>query len=77
MEQELKQRDWVYLLPDGEKAENMKVGRLILSEKTGHNFSSETFRNLVKKGVIKKVTRFNDSITPLSDASNISNPTAY
>ena len=74
--QEPTQRDWIYLLPGGQSAENMKAGRLILSEQSGHSFSSESFRSLVKKGVIKKITRFDDSITPQSDASNISKPTA-
>jgi hypothetical protein len=74
-QQEQKQRDWIYLLPGGQSAENMKVGRLILSEQSGHNFSSESFRSLVKKGVIKKITRFDDSITPLSDANNNTIPT--
>ena len=74
--QEPTQRDCIYLLPGGQSAENMKAGRTILSEQSGHRFSSESFRSLVKKGVIKKITRFDDSITPLSDASNISKPTA-
>jgi hypothetical protein len=30
--QEPTQRDWTYLLPGGQSAENMKAGRLILSE---------------------------------------------
>jgi hypothetical protein len=74
-EQEQKQRDWIYLLPGGKTAENMKTGRKILSEQSGHNFSSESFRNLVKKGVIKKINRINDRITPLSDASYNTIPT--
>ena len=75
-QQEPTQRDWIYLLPGGQSAENMKAGRMILSEQSGHSFSSESFRSLVKKGVIKKINRFDYSITPLSDASNISKPTA-
>jgi hypothetical protein len=74
--QEQKQRDWFYLLPGGQAAENMKAGRMILSEESGHNFSSESFRNLVKKGVIKKINRISNSMTPLSNASNTTNPTA-
>ncbi len=75
-QQEQKQRDWIYLLPGGQSAEDMKAGRMILSEQSGHSFSSESFRSLVKKGVIKKINRFNDSITPQSNASNISKPAA-
>ena len=73
--QEPTQRDWIYLLPGGQSAENMKAGRTILSEQSGHRFSSESFRSLVKKGVIKKITRFDDSITPQSDATNNTFPT--
>jgi hypothetical protein len=75
-EQEQKQRDWLYLLPGGKTAENMKTGRTILSEQSGHSFSSESFRSLVKKGVIKKIKRFDDSITPRSDASYNTTTTA-
>jgi hypothetical protein len=75
-EQEQVQRDWLYLLPGGFTAENMKSGRTILSEESGHDFSSESFRSLVKKGVIKKINRIIDSITPQSDARNTTNPTA-
>jgi len=73
--QEQKQRDWIYLLPGGQSAENMKAGRMILSQQSGHSFSSESFRSLVKKGVIKKINRFNDSITPQSNATNNPSPT--
>ena len=75
-QQEPTQRDWIYLLPGGQSAENMKAGRMILSEQSGHRFSSESFRSLVKKGVIKKIKRFDYSITPLSDASNTKTPAA-
>lgn len=68
-QQEQLQRDWLYLLPGGQRAENMKSGRIILSEQSGHNFSSETFRHLVKKGVIKKINRMETSMTPPSDAN--------
>jgi hypothetical protein len=74
--QEQTQRDWFYLLPGGQSAENMKSGKMILSEESGHNFSSESFRSLVKKGVIKKITRINRSITPQSNAINTTNPSA-
>lgn len=74
--QEQAQRDWFYLLPGGQSAENMKSGRMILSEESGHNFSSESFRSLVKKGVIKKIYRINRSITPQSDAGNTTSTTA-
>ena len=67
--QEPTQRDWIYLLPGGQSAENMKAGRMILSEQSGHNFSSESFRSLVKKGVIKKIDRIDYSIITQSDAS--------
>ena len=72
--QEQQSRVWVYQLPSGEIAENMKEGRTFMSRSTGHNFSSESFRSLVKKGVIKKITRITDSITPQSDAKNNSSP---
>jgi hypothetical protein len=74
--QEQKQRDWLYLLPGGQSAENMKSGRMILSEESGHDFSSESFRHLVKNGVIKKINRINDCIIPQSDAINKKPPTA-
>ena len=74
-QQEQTQRDWIYLLPGGQSAENMKAGRMILSQQSGHSFSSESFRSLVKKGVIKKINRFNDSITPQSNATNNPSPT--
>jgi hypothetical protein len=45
------QRDWIYLLPGGQSAENMKAGRMILSEQSGHSFSSESFRSLFIKNV--------------------------
>jgi hypothetical protein len=45
-QQEPTQRDWIYLLPGGQSAENMKAGRMILSEQSGHSFSSESFRSL-------------------------------
>ena len=50
-QQEQTQRDWIYLLPGGEAAEDMKSGRIILSEQSGHSFSSESFRNLFIKNV--------------------------
>jgi hypothetical protein len=31
-QQEPTQRDWIYLLPGGQSAENMKTGRMILSD---------------------------------------------
>jgi hypothetical protein len=74
--QEPTQRDWIYLLPGGQTAENMKSGRMILSEESGHTFSSESFRSLVKKGVIKKINRIIRSITPQSNAINTTNPSA-
>ena len=68
-QQEPTQTDWIYILPGGQSAENMKTGRLILSEQSGHSFSSESFRSLVKKGVIKKIDRIDYSIITQSDAS--------
>ena len=67
--QEPTQRDWIYLLPGGQSVENMKAGRMILSEQSGHSFSSESFRSLVKKGVIKKIDRIDYSIITQSDAT--------
>lgn len=59
----IKPRDWYYQLPNGQTAVDMKEGREILSKESGHNFSSESFRNLVKKGIIKKVTKISDEKT--------------
>jgi hypothetical protein len=50
-QQEPTQRDWIYPLPGGQSAENMKSGRTILSEQSEHNFSSESFRSLFIKNV--------------------------
>ena len=69
---ESQSRDWIYLLPGGETAENMKEGREKMSIRSGHHFSSESFRSLVKKGVIKKMNRMEERITPRSDANNSS-----
>ena len=66
---EATQRDWLYLLPGGQKAENMLAGKMILSDQSGHSFSSESFRSLVKKGVIKKINRIDNSVTPQSNAN--------
>jgi hypothetical protein len=64
------ERDFYYLLPDGiNTADNMKVGCDFLSRQTGHSYTSGTFRNLVRKGVIKKLNRITHSIMTKSDAN--------
>lgn len=57
----MEQRDWYYLLPSGETAENMKDARELMEIQSGSFISSWTFRELVKKGTIKKVNRSNNS----------------
>jgi hypothetical protein len=48
-------REWVYLLPTGETAKDMREGCQIMADNLGHRFGSHSFRLLVKKGVIKQV----------------------
>jgi len=67
---ESQSRDWIYLLPGGDTAGNMKEGWEKMSKRAGHSFSSESFRSLVKKGVIKKISKLEKRITPRSDANN-------
>jgi hypothetical protein len=58
----MEQRDWYYLLPDGiNTADNMKEAREQMERQTGNFVSSWTFRDLVRKGVIKKLNRVNYS----------------
>ena len=64
------EQEFYYLLPDGiNSADNMKEGCKFLSRQTGHIYTSGTFRNLVRKGVIKKLNRITHSIMTKSDAS--------
>lgn len=63
------ERDFYFLLPDGiNTADTMKEGCEILTRQTGHKYSSPTFKNLLRKGVIKRLTRDNNSIITQSDA---------
>lgn len=65
------ERDFYYLLPDGiNTADNMKEGCEFLSRQTGHTYNGRTFRNLIKKGVIKKLNKVTHSIATKSDAEN-------
>lgn len=76
VEKNVPERDWCYLLPDRKTtAVNMKIGRQILSEQTGNHYSPETFRNLVRKGVIIKINIDTNSILSQSDADKKTHPT--
>ena len=70
VERNEQQRDWCYLLPDGQLAPDMKEGCKIMATLKGHSFSSESFRFLVRNGVIKKVTIEGGSRKTRSDAVN-------
>lgn len=67
---ETKERDWLYLLPSGETAENMMQGRKLLEKQTGEFITSWLFRTLVKKGVIKKVNRYTNDIISQGNVRN-------
>jgi hypothetical protein len=65
------EREFYFLLPDGiNTVDSMKEGCEKLTEQTGHTYSSHTFRNLLRKGVIKKLTRINYDIIANSDVRN-------
>jgi len=67
---EEKERTWVYLLPDGiTTAENMLQGCEKMREQTGHKFSAEAFRSLVRKDVIIKINKITHSIYSKENAS--------
>jgi hypothetical protein len=51
--------DWIYLLPDSQTANNMKDACEIIAEQKGHKFGSNSFKYLVKIGVVKKINRNN------------------
>ena len=55
--QDQTQHDWVYLLPDSQVAENMKDACEIIAEQKGHKFSSNSFKHLVKIGLVIKINR--------------------
>lgn len=50
-------RDWVYQLPNGEIAPDMKQGTERMSQIRGYKISSKTFRHLVKVGVVKRTEK--------------------
>lgn len=56
MENQKQNRDWIYQLPDGSTASNMRAARTKLG------LGSQGFRALVRKGVVKKV--YNQAKTP-------------
>ena len=56
-EQEQKKHDWIYLLPDDQVADNMKEACEIIADQRGHKFGSNSFKHLVKIGVVKKINR--------------------
>jgi hypothetical protein len=64
------QRDWFYLLPTGEKARDMKEGCQKMEQATGHKWSAESFRTLVRKEVVKKIHNNTNGITKRRDADN-------
>lgn len=73
-QQELKQRDWIYLLPSGETAQNMKEGCKMMSKNIGHRFGSHSFRLLVKRGVIKHIETNYLPISANSDGNFSTSP---
>jgi len=50
-------KSWIYLLPNGEMAGDMKQGTEKMSIVKGYRISSKTFRHLVKVGVVKKIEK--------------------
>jgi hypothetical protein len=70
------ERDFYFLLPDGiNTAETMKEGCEKMSIKAGHPIYSSTFRNLMHKGVIKKMNKITHSIMTDCDAKETTLPT--
>ena len=70
MENQEQIRDWIYLLPGGLSAENMKEGCQIMANELGHRFGSHSFRLLVKNGVVKQIRKNNLPISAISDGRN-------
>jgi hypothetical protein len=50
-------KSWIYLLPNGETAADMKQGTERMSKVKGYRISSKTFRHLVKIGVVKRIEK--------------------
>ena len=50
-------KSWIYLLPNGETATDMKQGTERMSKVKGYRISSKTFRHLVKIGVVKRIEK--------------------
>jgi hypothetical protein len=67
-------REWVYLLPSGETAKDMREGCQMMAEDLGHRFGSHSFRLLVKKGVVKQVEMYYLPISANSDGNKKSIP---
>jgi hypothetical protein len=65
----MNERNWLYLLPSGETAENMKEGCEKIQLATGHNFSADNFRNLVRKEVVIKIDKITYCKIPTRDAT--------
>ena len=74
--QDKTQHDWVYLLPDFQVAENMKDACEIIAEQKGHKFGSNSFKHLVKIGVIKKIKQNPLTISAKCNGSKITNSAA-
>jgi hypothetical protein len=67
---EQQERNWYYLLPTGERAGDMKEACEILERNTGHFWSSQSFRTLVKKNVVKKMKKSTNCIASESNAND-------
>ena len=65
-----KKREWVYLLPSGETAENMLEARELLGKEQGHRIGHQAFRFLVKNNSVVKINRNTHSVILQSDADN-------
>ena len=57
------------MLPSGDTAENMKEACQKMEQATGHKWSAESFRTLVRKEVDTKIKKSINSITKKRDAS--------
>jgi hypothetical protein len=63
------QRDWLYLLPSGETAENMMEARELLGKDVGHKIGHQAFRFLVKNHSVVKINRITHSVILQGDAN--------
>lgn len=66
----MEQRDWLYLLPSGETAENMIEARDKIGNGNGFRLGNQAFRFLVKNHSVIKINRITHSAILQSDASN-------